>query len=367
MTFAESSARLVGGTPQTRSLRCDVAYPNVTDIADAAVYLNQFYAWKGSQPKMDGFKHKAPDQISKDQMEAVRLQREHRVSGEKAEGGLALEQFLNAELPGWFGGKIFRTTLLDDQHGVDAVMELGTQKLAIDYTTTFAIDEIKKKLAKLISGASVNYFRSNIEVDADGKPKEMVLQNIPIVILGIDAKFLPFIAGTVKQREGRAMDSERKIRKDVLPGTFDKHPVEFLIFEQALFQIESQIRAVAATVGTLADQFPMNLKGGTEHDVRSVLARLAFQSSKMNVGEIVSSTQGVLGDLRTFADAHEKDLSIMSKVYAMKKMENLLAIYTQLSEKHADLLKKNTADQQGTAVKWKATSATHRLLVRQAA
>ena len=168
--------------------------------------------------------------------------------------GTGLELFLGVEIEAqrWIEAQVIRIAAVDDySNSLDLALEfpydpeLGIYpRLAIDFTTATDPEVLRHKLEKQGRGTNVNFFRSKEEV-RDGGPFEGRVEDLPIVILGVN--------GTVLSDVGAAIRRGETIGPD--------HPIKTVLLRQAYIQVGLQIRELAATfVGKALRNMPTEQK-----------------------------------------------------------------------------------------------------------
>ncbi len=154
--------------------------------------------------------------------------------------GTGLELFLGVEIEEqrWFGAEVIRVAAVDDySNSLDLALEfpydreLGiVPRLAIDFTTAEKQEILDHKLKKLGKGTSVNFFRSKVEKNDRGEAFEGRVEDLPMVILGVNGKVLADVGAALRRGE--------KIGPD--------HPIKAILLRQAEIQVGLQIRTLAA-------------------------------------------------------------------------------------------------------------------------
>lgn len=184
----------------------------------------------------------APESLRKWGMDADKIMRKtiDQPGDESVVRGTALELFLGVEIDQqrWFGAEVVRVAAVDDySNSLDLALEfpfdaeLGiVPRLAIDFTTAESRDVLDKKLKKLGKGTSVNFFRSKVEKNDRGEAFEGRVEDLPMVILGVNGAVLSEVGASLRRGE--------KIGPD--------HPVKAVLLRQAEIQVGLQIRTLAA-------------------------------------------------------------------------------------------------------------------------
>jgi hypothetical protein len=285
------------------------------------------------------------------------------------EGGV-LEQFLIHEMErnDWLGGSTFRTTKFDDYKGIDTVMEWDEAdrfgrypRLLIDYTTSLLPERVALKQQKLLQGGDVQYYRSPFEEDEDGEEKELSLHGMPVVILGIEKEFMPRIAGLAKSQEKGSVIRDGKRVREIKSNTFNAHPLQILLLEQAIAQVDVQVRDAAARLLNLE-------KTIGDQEAENTLNALRFRigSGRIMAVEMIRMIEKIEPALRVYQEKNRGNAAVMSNVLAIPKWENLAAVYQLLSEKMTEVQENKNADQLMAARAWRAASKTHKLLMNVA-
>lgn len=362
--------------PQPSASKFDLRYPANGDSEVAALYLREIYLGQDVQPKIDDFKKVPIAQREADKRKERELELEFRrrsmggEGGGTEEGGV-LEQFLIKEMSrnDWFGGETFRTTKFDDYHGIDTVLEWDEAdrfgrypRLLVDYTTSQLPERVAQKQQKLIRGGNVVYYRSPFEMDDEGEERELSLHSLPVVILGIDKGLMPKIAGMAKAHEKpRTMQNGRMVR-NISPQTFRDHPLQVLLLEQAIAQVDVQVRAAAGQLVNLERTIG-------NRDAANTLDALRFRlgNGRMTPEVIMKMLTEIEPALRMYQESNKGNMAVMSNVIAVSRWENLAAVYQMLTEKMAEVQANKNADQLMAARAWKQISPTHKLLTKVAA
>ena len=369
MTFAEVGGYRAGGAPPRATVsKFDVNYPASGDSEAAALYLREVYRGLDGQPKIDEFTRVPLSKREADKKLERELGKEYRGSG--TEEGVVLEQFLIQEVDrnDWLGGAAFRTTRFDDLKGIDTVLEWDEAgrfgrypRLLVDYTTSQLPERVAEKKEKLVRGGDVIYYRSPFETDEAGEEKQLSLYGMPVVILGIDKSFMPRIAGMAKQNEKPRTMRDGMLSKNISPITYKDHPLQVLLLEQALAQVDVQVRAAAARLLNLE-------KTIGDRGAADTLDALRFKigSGRITPEEMIKMLKGIEPALRVYQEKNKGNTAVISNVLAIPKWENLAAVYQLLSEKMAEVQANKNADQLMAARAWKTASTTHKLLMKAA-
>ncbi len=314
--------------------------PDVASNGDVWAYFDQYDLTpeesQARRPNVMDFEHRTLDERVNSDKYLSRLKgrthrREERKNAEQPErqrevpSGAVFEEFLVDRLreAKWFGGEVFRTTEHDDWYnGVDAVVEWPSSeagkppvRLAIDFWTGERGDAADEKLSRLIGGAKVKYFRSLLEQDENGKPKEMRFW-LPKVVIGADPEMFRQIA-----REGRATD--------------EHHPLRTLLLEQAEKQIDLQLERMAGVYieASWAEEF----RHPESDTLRGKLKR-AGESVDRIVEAFAESPEEAFRYVRTFKEhPYLDDLLRLKKVIDQevtraKQNAPLDEIWTRLAE-----------------------------------
>ncbi len=342
----------------------DAKFPANGNTREAADYLwPLFLKLDDLRPSLMDFKSIPEDQRREDSMQAAKLKREYRTQG-TVEG-----RTLELVLPGiiaqnnWFGGEISPTTEYDDYfNGTDAVLEIGKGKLLVDITSAELPERVKAKLGKLVHGGTVKYFKSKVEKDEKGAPKEISLYNAPMVILGIDTKFLPYIAGVMKQEE----DAKRKARmmgKTRPPSNpFENNPLQLLLLEQMSFQVGIQLRDTAIRLLNIENTIGDKEAAGVLSELRK-----RFNEGGVSAEEVIQLVDRITSALAEYQQKNKGNLAVVSNVMIVSKWENIAVVYQAITAKKAEVEAKKNADQIMAARGWRAASVTHRLLTTRVA
>lgn len=240
-------------------------------------------------------------------------------AGEHVVRGAALEMFLSVEMEQqrWFDAEVARVSTFDDyRNGLDLVLEwpadpdLGVvPRLAIDFTTSKNPRGLDDKLAKLKRGTNVNFFRSKIEKTGDA-PFEGRIEDIPMVILGLDADVLSEIGAA--QLRGEKMTPD--------------HPLRALLLRQAEIQVGMQIRKLAADlVANALDDRP--------NDPVTRRAVLAYANGMRNDPEFTKDVSRVAEILRSIP-AYDMGYFLQDR-RAATRFRHLLGIHRRLTEQLA--------------------------------
>lgn len=226
---------------------------------DAIKLLTEVYEKRDIQPEIADFSIHAGEHAA-DQAYVEHLLNEfernrrkvHLEDGELVshfEIGNILESMMSTEIDrsDWLGGLVFRTTKFDDYHnGVDAVLEwdladeLGfVPRLGIDITSSTKEKTVSGKLQTARTGRRVKYFRSQVEFEGD-EEKEMSLENLPMIVLGIDYTYIKSLGKTAFKHM-----REKRNGRDIDPRTFQDHKLKILLLEQARAQVDAHVRLAA--------------------------------------------------------------------------------------------------------------------------
>lgn len=375
MAYAEAGAggyRAGGPPPRATTSKFDVVYPASGDSEVAALYLREIYRGQDVQPNIDEFtkvpvaKREADKRLERELGQKYKMTM-GRENVPTEEGGV-LEQFLIREMDrnDWLGGSAFRTTKFDDFKGIDAVLEWDEAdrfgrypRLLVDYTTSQLPERVAQKREKLVRGGNVEYFRSPFEADEKGDEKQLSLYDMPVVILGIEKSFMPKIAGMAKSQEkGRVMrDGQRSV--EIKQQAFNEHPLQILLLEQAISQVDAQLRAAAARLLNLE-------KTIGDSDAANTLDALRYRISggRMTAQDMIDMIGRIEPALRAYQEKNQGKSEVISNVFAVSKWENIAAVYQLLTEKMAEVQAKKNADQLLAARAWRNASTTHKLLTK---
>jgi hypothetical protein len=180
-----------------------------------------------------------------DEEERIRATFTNNPDDEKTIRGSANEMFIGVESQdqNWFGAEVSRVSTIDDyRNGIDFLMELPRDpELGIDPVCGFDVtcseaDEIlTRKERKLGKGTKVDFFRSKLR-RVNGKPLEGAVDNVPMVILGVNRSILSKVGAALRRGE--------KIGPD--------HPIKAVLLRQAEIQAGLQIRKLGADLMTEA-------------------------------------------------------------------------------------------------------------------
>jgi len=156
--------------------------------------------------------------------------------------GTGLELFLGVEIEDqrWFGAEVVRVAAVDDYaNSLDLAIEfpydgeLGiVPRLAIDFTTAETQSVLNHKLEKIGKGTNVNFFRSKVEKNDRGEAFEGRVEDLPMVILGVNKDVLSGVDASLRRGE--------KIGPD--------HPIKAILLRQAEIQVGLQIRTITAEI-----------------------------------------------------------------------------------------------------------------------
>lgn len=376
MPYGESGGVRAGGQPVRGSgTRFDVVYPKNGDTEAAALYLREIYRGLDVQPKIDEFTKVPIAQRERDKKLERELEMKYKMSMRKemvvTEEGGVLEQFLIQEIDrnDWLGGSAFRTTKFDDYNGIDTVLEWDEAdrfgrypRLLVDYTTSQLPERVAQKKEKLVKGGDVVYYKSEFEKDEAGVEKQLSLYGMPVVILGIDKSFMPRIAGMAKQHEKPRTMRDGMLSRNIGAQTFHDHPLQILLLEQAIAQVDVQVRAAAARLlnleKTIGDR-------GAEDKLNALRFRIA--NGRMSPEDMIRMLEEIQPALRAYQEKNRENSGVVSNVLAIPKWENIAAVYQLLQEKKAAVEANKNADQLLAARAWKSASVTHNLLTGLAA
>lgn len=369
MAFAEAGGYRAGGAPvRASSSKFDVVYPPNGDTEAAALYLREIYRGRDVQPSIDEFTRVPLAKREADKKLERELELKYKMSMRKdaaaTEEGGVLEQFLICEMDRneWFGGAMFRTTKLDDYKGIDAVFEWDNgARLLADWTTSKLPERVAEKREKSVRGGNVEYYRSPFETDEKGDEKQLSLYDQPVVILGIDKTFMPRIAGMAKQNEKPRTMRDGMLGRNIAPQTFHDHPLQILLLEQAIAQVDTQVRAAGARLLNLEKTI-----GDRAAEDRLYALRSRIASGRTTPEEMIKMLGEIEPALRAYQEKNKGNAAVMSNVLAIPKWENIAAVYQLLSEKLAGVQANKNADQLMAARAWKSASTTHRLLTKAA-
>ncbi len=325
-------------------------------LGDGVLFLRSIYLGLDEHPSVTDFHLHSKAEQEADQREADEMKKKFRGSGHDEAD--VLEAMLNVEIDRseWFGALTSRTTFYDDLKGTDAVLEWDEKerfgfvpRLLVDVTSSSQQEKIDEKLKKLDEGRDVKYVRSQVDVDRHGQGNEMALKKIPIVILGIDKNLVEGLgqyAITFSQERNGKQSMDRK--------AFAEHPLKILLLEQALIQVDRQIRQ---EVARLAQEL-INVKDIPElNEVIETYNKLMKETEPPTVDQIIEAFEPVQNKIRQL-------YKIESIVSILNRWRNLRAIYILLLEKREE--NEKTASTRLTD-QWRSSSETHRLLTREAA
>lgn len=370
MAYGEGGGYRAGGAPpRPAATKFDNMYPPSGDSEAAALYLKEIYRRRDVQPSIDEFTCVPQAIREEDKKEEQRLSKEFRNSG--TEEGTVLEQFLICEMHrnDWLGGATFRTTKFDDYKGIDCVIEWDEAdrfhrypRLLVDVTTSLLPERVSQKQEKVLRGGDVKYFRSPFEQNEEGDEKELSLYGMPVVILGIEKTFLPKIAGMAKSQENGTVLHDGKRVRDIKSAAFQEHPLEVILLEQALAQVDIQVRDAAARMLNLEKTIGSS-------DAENVLNALRYRigTGRISPDEMIQMIERILPALHSYSERNKGNAAVMSNVLAIPKWENIAAVYQLLSEKKASIDAKKNANQFLAARAWKNASVTHKLIMQKAA
>ena len=372
MTFAEGRGYRAGGAPvRAQGEEFDVTYG---DSEAAALYMREIYRGQDVHPNIDEFtkvpvaKRDADKQLERELGQKYKMTM-GRENVPTEEGGV-LEQFLIREMDrnDWLGGAAFRTTKFDDFKGIDTVLEWDEAdrfgrypRLLVDFTTSKLPERVAEKREKSVRGGKVEYYRSPFETDENGKEKELSIYDQPVVILGIDKTFMPRIAGMAKKNEKPRTMRDGMLSRNISPQTFNEHPLQILLLEQAIAQVDTQVRAAAARLLNLEKTI-----GDRAAEDRLYALRSRIASGRTTPEEMIKMLGEIEPALRAYQEKNKTNMAVMSNVLAIPKWENIAAVYQLLSEKLAGVQANKNADQLMAARAWKSASVTHRLLTKAA-
>lgn len=376
MAFAEAGGYRAGGAPvRASSSKFDVVYPPSGDTEAAALYLREIYRGRDVQPSIDEFTRVPLAKREADKKLERELEMKYKMSmgretAATEEGGV-LEQFLICEMDrnDWLGGSTFRTTKFDDYKGIDTVLEWDEAdrfgrfpRLLVDYTTSLVPERVALKQQKLLRGGDVQYYRSPFETDEEGEEKELSLHGMPVVILGIEKAFMPRIAGVAKSQEKGSVIRDGKRVREIKSQAFNGHPLQILLLEQAISQVDVQVRDAAARLLNLE-------KTIGDRDAENTLNALRYRisSGRITPEEMITMIERIQPALDAYRERHMGNAAVMSNVLAIPKWENLAAVYQLLAEKKAEVEANKNANQLLAARAWKNASVTHKLLTKMAA
>lgn len=376
MAFAEAGGYRAGGAPaRVSSSKFDAVYPPSGDTEAAALYLREIYRGRDVQPSIDEFTRVPLAKREADKKLERELEMKYKMSMGRettaTEEGGVLEQFLICEMDrnDWLGGSMFRTTRFDDFKGIDGVFEWDEKdrfgrypRLTVDFTTSLLPERVALKRQKLLMGGDVQYYRSPFETDEEGEEKELSLHGLPVVILGIDKAFMPRIAGLAKSQEkGSALRDGKRVR-EIKAQAFNEHPLQILLLEQAISQVDVQVRDAAARLLNLE-------KTIGDRNAENTLNALRFRigSGRITPEEMIAMIEQIRPALDVYREKNKGNTAVMSNVLSIPKWENIAAVYQLLSEKLASVQANKNADQLMAARAWKNASVTHKLLTKQVA
>lgn len=321
-----------------------------TALGDGVFFLRSIYSELDEHPSVTDF-HLYPENEQKaDQREVEDMKKRFRGSGH--DEAVVLESMLNVEIDrsDWFGALTSRTTFYDDLKGTDAVLEWDEKdrfgfvpRLLVDVTSSSQQSQIDKKMEKLHEGRDVKYFRSQVDVERNGQGKEMALKKMPIVILGIDLNLVEGLG-----QFATTFSQEKNGKQSMDPRAFAEHPLKILLLEQALIQIDRQIRQEAARLAQeLSSIDDQELK-----DVVEIYERLLTGTDHPTSDQIIELFEPVQNKIKQL-------YRIQSITPVLNRWRNLRAVYILLLEKREEnekIASSKLTDQ------WRRQSDTHRLL-----
>jgi hypothetical protein len=265
-----------------------------------------------------------------------------RVEEPELQFGDLLEVFMQVELSrqDWFGAEFVQTSKHDDYfNGTDGVLEWpgdgpeSSVRLALDFTVAQSDLSLNKKYRKLTKGTSVRFFRSTVP-DAQGKVYEASLQNVPMVILGVDRSMLR-----------RTLDETRGN-----PEKLRAHPIRALIVEQAYVQIGLQVREACARLFGNVVGNEDNVPGPLRDAVRAYADRIGADRATVRDDPSVVA--------KIFSGLSEQELSVgFQDKDQGSRLAQLLRVFERLRERHASL-----KDKLAPAKEWLGKSTTHQRL-----
>ncbi len=232
--------------------------------------------------------------------------------------GTGHELFLGVEIKDqrWFDARVIRIAAVDDySNSLDLALEfpydpeLGIYpRLAIDFTTAVKQDVLDHKLEKQGRGTNVNFFRSEEET-RDGRPFEGRVEDLPIVILGVDGKVLAEVGAALRRGETIGPD----------------HPIKMVLLRQAVIQVGLQIKELAA-------KFMGNALRNRPSDRRTLEAVRAYSEGFQSGGDFLQDVSAIRDILRT-VPADGMDYYLGKR--ATNRFRNLLSIHRSLERQIA--------------------------------
>lgn len=329
------------------------------NIGEGILFLRKTYQALDERLTPTAFSLYAFAEQKRDEEEARRRKREVRFTGDDEAEALELFLITEIERSNWFGALTFRTTYYDDLRGVDAVLEWDEAdrfgfipRLAVDVSGSPSASRNQEKLKKALQGVDIKYFRSQVELD-DDEPKDMSLQNVPIVTLGIDADLVEGIGQYALLHQKKTSLVSRvhhvpEVKEYLDPKTFAQHPLKDLLHEQAMVQINAQIRIEADRLVQWMQQI---------HSCPPICSKVITDYEKLIEQQHVSA-----GEIIRLMKPLEAWLQTRRTNVMIDRWQNLCAVHALITEQMTD--NKKTAS---LISRWKDASVTHGQLTRQAA
>ncbi len=260
--------------------------------------------------------HGAPESLRKWGMNADRTMRMtiDQPADESIVRGTALELFLGVEIERqrWFGAEVVRVAAVDDySNSLDLALEfpfdaeLGiVPRLAIDFTTSESNDVLSKKILKLGKGTSVNFFRSKVEKNGRGEAFEGRVEDLPMVILGVNGKVLSDVGASL--RRGEQVGPE--------------HAIRTVLLRQAEIQVGLQIRTIAA-------EFARNALRNMPTDAATLRAVEAYATGFESGGDFLANVSAIRDIMRSVPVG---GMDYYLGRQATNRFRNLLAVHANL-------------------------------------
>lgn len=245
----EDNASVGSGDPRRSATREETAM----NLTSGEKWLVEVYERLSHRPVIKSFLHISTFERAGDQRKERELSEKYKHGG--GSRSHLLENLLRVEMEraDWFGATVFITTEFDDyKNGADAVFEWSDDgespscRLVVDITAASDPERLQEKLQRIKYGGRVKYFRTDFAV-AEGEQDEFVLEDAPLVILGVDSLATKDLAEEMRgQSVSRSVEVKTKEYtrteqiKDIKKTAFKDHPLQLLLLDEAVDQLQYQ-------------------------------------------------------------------------------------------------------------------------------
>jgi hypothetical protein len=334
----EDYAAVSGSDPRRTASREETAM----NLTPGEKWLVGVYERLSQRPATKSFSHISAVERRRDQEKEIELDARFIHSG--GSRSRLLENLLRIEMEraDWFGATVFITTKFDDYiNGADAVIEWPAEdgnpacRLVVDITAASDPERLNEKLRRIKNGGRVKYFRTDFEV-GENEPEEFVLDNAPLVILGVDSLETKILAEEMRsQSTSREVEvrSKEHIRteqiKDLKKTAFRDHPLQLLLLDEAVDQLQFQLMESFEVI--------VEMLARTQKNGRPLSSRLVSVLEKYSKNE-----RGIRSILETVSELpiHEVEeiLSRDGKGRPYNRFTQLLNVYCRVAAQRSNTL-----------------------------